>query len=72
MELFENLKQVHREQEVQFPKRAIGSVETLRLNRPDFKKVIADNIVLISRAFRKQFISKKKNVVAAHDKKVFN
>lgn len=43
---------------MQYPKRTIGSIETLRLNRADFKKVIADNIVLISRAFRKQFVSK--------------
>ncbi|XP_021949726.1 glutaminase liver isoform, mitochondrial isoform X2 [Folsomia candida] len=56
LELFENLKRVHAEQEKAFPKKNIGSIETLTLDRETFKTVITDNIVLISRAFRQQFI----------------
>lgn len=52
LELFENLKRVHAEQEKAFPKKNIGSIETLTLDRETFKTVITDNIVLISRAFR--------------------
>jgi glutaminase len=55
-ELFENLRVEHNHQTVTFPKVNIGSIETLRVNRETFKKIITDNIVLISRAFRQQFV----------------
>ena len=56
LELFENLRRAHRELEVNFPGKAAGSIETLKLDRESFKSTIADNIVLISKAFRQQFV----------------
>lgn len=56
VELFENLRRIHRELEVNFPNKAAGSIETLKLDRETFKSAITDNIVLISKAFRQQFV----------------
>ncbi|XP_067008657.2 glutaminase liver isoform, mitochondrial isoform X1 [Anabrus simplex] len=50
-ELTENLKEVHRKSGMEG-----GSPETQKLDRETFRKVISANIVLISRAFRHQFI----------------
>ncbi|XP_049780661.1 glutaminase liver isoform, mitochondrial-like isoform X2 [Schistocerca cancellata] len=50
-ELMDNLKQVHRKSGMEG-----GSPETLKLDRETFRSVISANIVLISRAFRHQFV----------------
>lgn len=46
-----NLYKVHKESNFEG-----GSPETLKLDRKTFKEVIAPNIVLITRAFRSQFV----------------
>lgn len=46
-----NLYKVHKESSFEG-----GSPETLKLDRKTFKEVIAPNIVLITRAFRSQFV----------------
>ncbi|GAB0097014.1 Glutaminase [Sergentomyia squamirostris] len=50
-EMMENLRKVHRLANFEG-----GSPETQNLNRETFKAVVADNIVLIARAFRHQFV----------------
>ncbi|CAH2989303.1 unnamed protein product [Chilo suppressalis] len=50
-EVMHNLYKVHKEQNFEG-----GSPETLKLDRKTFKEVIAPNIVLITRAFRSQFV----------------
>ncbi|XP_065344178.1 glutaminase liver isoform, mitochondrial-like isoform X1 [Cloeon dipterum] len=50
-EMTDNLRKVHKESGYEG-----GSPETQKLNRDTFKTVIAPNIVLISRAFRHQFV----------------
>ncbi|CAB3362899.1 Hypothetical predicted protein [Cloeon dipterum] len=50
-EMTDNLRKVHKESGYEG-----GSPETQKLNRETFKTVIAPNIVLISRAFRHQFV----------------
>lgn len=50
-ELLDNLKHVHRKSGMEG-----GSPETQKLDRETFRSVISANIVLISRAFRHQFI----------------
>ena len=55
-ELFENLRKEHKRLEDVTPKTNVGSIETLRLDRETFKRIITDNIVLIARALRQQFI----------------
>lgn len=51
-ELMENLKKVHKLSNYE----SGSSAETQNLNRETFKGVIAQNIVLIAKAFRQQFI----------------
>ena len=55
-ELFENLKAEYQVEQSAHPRTNVGSVETLRLTRETFKRVITDNIVLIATALRKQFV----------------
>ena len=50
-EVMHNLYKVHKESNFEG-----GSPETLKLDRKTFKEVIAPNIVLITRAFRSQFV----------------
>lgn len=50
-EVIHNLYKVHKERNIDG-----GSPETLKLDRNTFKEVIAPNIVLITRAFRSQFV----------------
>ncbi|KAJ2947941.1 hypothetical protein O0L34_g9734 [Tuta absoluta] len=50
-EVMHNLYKVHKESNCEG-----GSPETLKLDRKTFKEVIAPNIVLITRAFRSQFV----------------
>ncbi|XP_031624443.1 glutaminase liver isoform, mitochondrial isoform X2 [Contarinia nasturtii] len=50
-EMMENLRKVHR-----LTNSESGTPETQKLNRETFKSVIAPNIVLISKAFRHQFV----------------
>ncbi|PSN58059.1 hypothetical protein C0J52_02050 [Blattella germanica] len=50
-EMMENLKQVHRKSG-----QVGGSPETQKLDRETFKSVVSANVVLISRAFRHQFV----------------
>ncbi|XP_055686393.1 glutaminase liver isoform, mitochondrial isoform X2 [Lutzomyia longipalpis] len=50
-EMMENLRKVHRLSNFEG-----GSPETQNLNRETFKAVVAENIVLIARAFRHQFV----------------
>ncbi|KAL0851088.1 hypothetical protein ABMA28_006961 [Loxostege sticticalis] len=50
-EVMHNLYKVHKEQNFEG-----GTPETLKLDRKTFKEVIAPNIVLITRAFRSQFV----------------
>ncbi|KAL0273652.1 UNVERIFIED_CONTAM: hypothetical protein PYX00_006278 [Menopon gallinae] len=49
-EFMDGLKEIHRSTQYE------GSPETLKLDRETFKRVISPNIVLISRAFRHQFV----------------
>lgn len=49
--MMHNLYKVHKEQNFEG-----GTPETLKLDRKTFKEVIAPNIVLITRAFRSQFV----------------
>lgn len=63
--MFENLRRVHKDQESNFPGR-IGSIETLRVDRETFKVIITDNIVLISKAFRQQFVIPEFQTFCAH------
>lgn len=49
-ELMQNLRSVHKE------KSPVRSLESLALNRETFAQVIRDNIVLITRALRHQFV----------------
>ncbi|ODM97516.1 Glutaminase liver isoform, mitochondrial [Orchesella cincta] len=62
-ELFTNLKTVLKEEEVAHRGRLnddfVGSIETLHLSRETFKEVIMPNIIMISAAFRQQFIIPK-------------
>ena len=69
-ELFENLSRFHKDQEAEFPGR-IGSIETLRLDRESFKVVITDNIVLISKAFRQQFVIPEFQTFCGHIEEMF-
>ncbi|XP_039757482.1 glutaminase liver isoform, mitochondrial isoform X1 [Pararge aegeria] len=50
-EVMHNLYKVHKESNFEG-----GSPETLKLDRKTFKEVIAPNIVLVTRAFRSQFV----------------
>ncbi|XP_045448598.1 glutaminase liver isoform, mitochondrial isoform X1 [Melitaea cinxia] len=50
-EVMQNLYKVHKESNFES-----GSPETLKLDRKTFKEVISPNIVLITRAFRSQFV----------------
>lgn len=50
-EMMENLRKVHR-----LSNSEGGTPETQKLNRETFKSVIQPNIVLISKAFRHQFV----------------
>ncbi|XP_047529386.1 uncharacterized protein LOC125065661 isoform X2 [Vanessa atalanta] len=50
-EVMHNLYKVHKESNFEG-----GSPETLKLDRKSFKEVISPNIVLITRAFRSQFV----------------
>jgi glutaminase len=49
-----------------------GSIEALRLNREDFKTAITENIVLISKALRQQFVIPDFSAFCAHIERIYN
>ena len=49
----------------------VGSIETLRLDRESFKVAITDNIVLISKAFRQQFVIPEFQTFCGHIQELF-
>lgn len=61
--LFSNLRRVLKEEEVAHRGRLnheyVGSIETLQLNRDTFKECIMQDIIIISAAFRQQFVIPK-------------
>lgn len=62
-ELFSNLRRCLKEEEVAHRGRLnddfVGSIETLHLNREAFREVILPDIIIISAAFRQQFVIPK-------------
>ncbi|KAK2717298.1 hypothetical protein QYM36_006171 [Artemia franciscana] len=68
-ELHKNIRTIFDQQEHE---NVVTSVENVKLDRDQFKSVIADNIVLISRAFLRQFVIPEFEEFCSRIEKIYN